>query len=357
MSFNPTSPHKLDLLPPKKAIKNGDFSDILLKARVELAELKGATGHIPNPLLLTAPLLIRESVESSGIENINTTVANVLENQLLPESERSAPDKEVLHYREALHWGASKLDSFSLSNRTILGIQQKLLPFGPGEYRRLQNAIENSRTKEILYTSPAANDIPMLISNWEKFVNDSKDLDPLIRAAIAHYQFEAIHPFGDGNGRTGRILMVLQLVRDEILELPILFISGFINKNKTDYYKLLRGVTKDENWGGYIAFMLEAFYAQAKETKDALKKVDALHRETKQKIKSDHSKIYSADLLEALFTFPVINPTHLAKVLNIHYTTASKYLIELEKAGLLGSTKVGRNHFFINKKLVVILSR
>ena len=357
MSFNPIFPHPLDLLPPQKTLKNEDFYQLLLNARVELAELKGSCGQIPNPLLLTAPLLIRESVESSGIENINTTVANVLENQLLPEAQRNAPDKEVLHYREALHWGYSKLGEFPLVSRLILGIQKKLIPSGSGKYRGMQNAIQNTRTKEVLYTPPVASDVPMLIGNWEKFVNESKDLDSLIRTAIAHYQFEAIHPFDDGNGRTGRILMVLQLVNDGILELPILFISGFINKNKADYYKLLRKVTSDEGWHDYIAFMLEGFYLQAKETKEALRSVKILHDEMKRKIKQEHSKIYSADLLEALFTYPVINPTHLAKELDCHYVTAGIYLKELEAAGMLTSTKVGRNHFFVNKKLVTILSR
>ncbi len=348
MSFNPTGPHKLDLLPPKQAIKNGDFHDLLLNARVELAELKGATGHIPNPLLLITPLMVRESVESSGIENINTTVAKVFENQLLPESEQSTPDKEVIHYREALHWGANKLDEFALSNRIIIGVQQKLLPNDLGGYRKIQNQIVNTRSKEVLYTPPTCVSIPELISNWEKFVNTNDGLDPLLRAAIAHYQFESIHPFLDGNGRTGRILMVLQLVKDGVLDHPILFISGYINKNKSDYYRLLRDVTVNNNWAAYIEFMLQAFCVQAQETKAALKKVESLIRELKQKIKNEHPKIYSGDLLEALFTYPVINPSKMASVLDIHYTTASRYLIELEKAGILHSVKVGRNHFFVN---------
>ncbi|MCU0680477.1 MAG: hypothetical protein MUF50_04215, partial [Planctomycetes bacterium] len=141
MLFNPAQPHDLDQLPPKKLIKKEDFSDILLKARVELAELKGSTGQIPNPLLLTAPVLIRESVESSGIENINTTVANVLENQLLPENEQRKPDKEVLRYREALYWGAINLNSVSISNRLILGIHKKLIAEVGGFYRSGQNQI------------------------------------------------------------------------------------------------------------------------------------------------------------------------------------------------------------------------
>ena len=357
MSFNPIQPNQVELLPPKKKIKNEDFSDILLKARVELAELKGSAGQIPNPLLLTAPLLIRESVESSGIENINTTVANVLENQLLPDDEQHKPDKEVLRYREALYWGANKIEEVSISNRLILGVHKKLIAENGGNYRREQNQIVNSKTGEILYTPPIQTQIPELIGNWGKYVNENKELDPLIRTAIAHQQFESIHPFLDGNGRTGRILMVLELLKEDILELPILFISGYINKNRTEYYRLLREVSSDDNWHEYIKFMLQGFYLQAKETKETLKKVNNYHHELKKQIKLEHSKIYSADLLEALFSFPVITPTKLASEMGIHYTTASKHLLILSKAGIVESAKVGRNHFFINKKLVSILSK
>lgn len=356
MSFNPTYPHKLELLPPHATLRDEDFSGLLLKARVELAELKGSCGQLPNPLLLIAPLLIRESVESSGIEDINTTVANVLENQVLPEDQRSKPDKEVLRYREALYWGTQNLKDISLSNRMILGIHKKLLVNG-GEYRREQNHIVNSKTGEILYTPPVQTDIPGLVGNWETYVNENKNLDPLIRAAIGHYQFESIHPFIDGNGRTGRILMVLQLVRDEVLELPVLFISGYINKNRNEYYELLRGVTARDAWKPFIEFMLQGFYLQARETKDTLKRVTNLHKELKNVIKENHPKIYSADLLEALFSYPVITPTQLAKELDIHYTTASKHLGQLAGAGILQSMKVGRNHFFINRRLIAILTK
>jgi len=357
MSFNPIQSHDLNLLPPEISIKNEDFSDLLLKARIELAELKGSAGQIPNPLLLTAPLLIRESVESSGIENINTTVSKVLENQLLPEDEQHVPDKEVLRYREALYWGAKHIEEFSVSNRLILGIHKKLIRENGGNYRREQNHIVNSSTGEILYTPPVQTEIGRLIGNWEKYVNENKELDPLIRTAIAHQQFESIHPFLDGNGRTGRILMVLHLMREDVLELPILFISGYINKNRSEYYKLLRNVTINNEWHEYIVFMLQGFYLQAKETKETLKKISLYHRDLKQKIKTEHCKIYSADLLEALFTFPVITPTKLASEMGVHYTTTSKYLMTLNKVGILESAKVGRNHFFINKQLVSILSK
>lgn len=357
MLFDPTKPHNLELLPPRVSIKNEDFFDALIKARVELAELKGSAGQIPNPLLLTAPLLIRESVESSGIENIHTTVANVLENQLLPENEQRDPDKEVLRYRQALYWGSNNIDKVALSNRLILGIHKKLIEQNGGSYRNIQNQIENTKTKEIIYTPPIQSRIPELIGDWENYVNQNKSLDPLIRAAIAHQQFESIHPFCDGNGRAGRILMVLQLIQDDILDLPILFISGYINKNKSEYYNLLREVTAKGNWHEFINFMLDCFYLQARETKETLKAISQYQHELRRQLKDNFGKIYSADLLEALFSFPIITPTKLGLEMNTHYTTASRHLVVLAEAGLLTSTKVGRNHFFVNKKLVSILSK
>lgn len=356
MSFNPTYPIDLVPLPPQKAIDYGSFSELLLKARVELAELKGASGQIPNPLLLTSPLLIKESVESSGIENINTTVANVLENQLLPDDEQSKPNKEVLKYRQALFWGMSNMPDIGISNRMILGIHEQLMLTGGGMYRREQNQIVNSTTGEVLYTPPLQNRISELISNWENYLNGPTDVDPLIRAAIAHQQFESIHPFLDGNGRTGRILMVLELVKDGVLDLPIIFISGYINKNRAEYYRLLRAVTSDDAWEEYISFMLKGFYLQAKETKEILNAIVRLHNELRRNIKDNHTKIYSADLIEILFSYPVITPTKLASEMNIHYTTASKYLLQLAEAGILESMKVGRNHFFANQALLKLLN-
>src|SRR3989344_1826040 len=249
MSFNPARPNNLALLPPELPPIDSEVNSVLLKARVALAELKGACGQIPNPLLLTAPLVIRESVASSNIENINTTLEEVLQGQLFPEGERRTPDKEVLRYREALYLGNKMMRESALSSRTILAIQEALTSGKQSGYRRTQNKIINSATGETLYTPPAANELPVLISNWEKYANDKAVVvDPLIRAAVCHYQFESIHPFGDGNGRTGRILMVLQLVQDGVIDMPVLYISGYIKKNRPEYYRLLRAINAGGSW-------------------------------------------------------------------------------------------------------------
>ncbi|MBI5399989.1 Fic family protein [Candidatus Saganbacteria bacterium] len=306
-------------------------------------------------LLLLSPAILRESIASSEIENIHTTMIEVLQNQLFPEKEQRETDKEVLRYRDAILWGKTQLEKLPISTRLILGIQNKLIPSSHGNYRQQQNAIVNHRTMQRIYTPPVARDIPQLMSNWETFINMEEGIDPLIKAAISHYQFEAIHPFEDGNGRTGRILMVLYLVSVEVLDWPILFISGYINKNRSEYYQLLNDITNNNKWDEFILFMLNGFYLQAKETRELLLKIMRLFEEYKQKSKIEHRKIYSADLVEALFTFPIITPVKLGKELGIHYATASRHLHQLAKAKMLGEQKVGKYHFFINKELLKVM--
>jgi Fic family protein len=358
MSFDAAYPLRLAPLPPQKEIRNTDFGDLLIKARVELAELKGACGQIPNPLLLMSPAIIRESVASSNIENINTTLADVLQWQLFPEAEQRQPDKEVLRYREAMNWGFEKAEKYALSSRLITGIQARLVPDGNGRYRREQNQIANLANRETLYTPPIASDIPSLISNWENYANAlDESLDPLIRVIISHYQFEAIHPFRDGNGRTGRILMILQLIQYGLLQFPVLYISGYINQHRSDYYDHLLAVTKERNWHGFIEYMLQGFYAKAMETREDLQKITFLFDQIKEQIRSENKKIYGLELVETLFTYPIITPTKLASELNMHYTTTSRYLSQLTEMGILKDTKVGKHHLFVNYRLLEILSK
>ena len=357
MSFDPTHPHPLSLLPPKTDIRNGDYSELLLKARTALAELKGSCRFHPNPMLLLSPAIIKEAVASSKIENINTTIAEALQGQLFPESEQRSPDKEVLRYRDAVLWGFEHRKDHPITTRLILGIQHALLPDKPEGYRQQQNRIANDTTGEVLYTPPSRTEIPRLIGNWEKFINDPSELDPLIKCAVAHYQFEAVHPFGDGNGRTGRILMVLQLIQDGLLPLPILYVSGYINERRSEYYRLLQGVTASEGWREFIEFMLTGFWHQAQQTTAILDKIGSLFAELRQELKQKHKPIYTADLVQALFTFPIIIPARLADLLGVHYMTASKYLKTLAKAGILKEKRHGKYHLFINHKLLEIMQK
>jgi Fic family protein len=357
MSFSPTYPFQLPELPPNITFNDEKIIALLLKARTELGELKGYTFSIPNPMLLLSPAILKEAIASSQIENINTTIENVLQLSLFPENERRQPDKEVQHYHDAILWGFKNLPSLQLSSRMTTGIHSILLPEGDKKFRRTPNKIENTLTKKILYTPPNANEIPRLMSNWENFVHaEDEKIDVLVRCALAHYQFEAIHPFGDGNGRTGRITAVLYLVQKELLSLPILFISGYINKNRNEYYKLLLNVSAKGEWNEFVLFMLRAIYFQAKETKKMLLNIKELYEKYKELVKSKHKNIYTADLVDILFAHPIITPVAFGKKLDAHYTTASKYLAELVKGKILKDEYVGKYHLFINHKLMNILN-
>ncbi len=295
---------------------------------------------------------------SSNIENINTTLADVLQWQLFPETEQRQPDKEVLRYRDAMAWGFENMEKYALSSRLITGIQKHLIPDGNGQYRREQNQIANLVSRESLYTPPIASDIPRLIGNWENYVNTpTESLDPLIRVIVSHYQFEAIHPFRDGNGRTGRILMIFQLIQYGLLQFPVLYISGYINQHRSEYYQSLLAVTQDQNWHGFIDYMLRGFHVKAMETRDDLKRIALLFEEIKEQIRSENKKIYRLDLVEALFTYPVITPTKLASELSMHYTTTSRYLAQLAEMGILKEAFAGKHHLFANYRLFQILSK
>lgn len=366
--ISPDEPFRLPPLPPVEFEMTGEVTlrllPILLKARTELGELKGYASALPNPMLLLSPAIVRESVASSQIENINTTVEEVLQRQLFPESEQRPADKEVLRYRDAVLWGFEQLNTLPISTRLILGIHHELMPSSEKAFRKTQNKIENTVTREAVYTPPVASEVPALINNWEKFVNETSmhvaegsggGLDALVRAAVAHYQFEAIHPFGDGNGRTGRILIVLQLIQDQLLSLPILYISGYINTRRSEYYRLLNAVTRKGEWEAWIVFMINGFYEQALGTKKLLFGIKQLYGEVKENLRRDQKRLYNANVIEAIFTYPIISPVRLGKELNVHYTTASKYLSQLEEAGFLKSAFVGKYHLFVNQPLLDIL--
>ena len=360
MTFNKDYPfNDLPLLPSMVNINNETFSSELIKARAEIAELKGYLHSLPiDPMLIISPSILRESLASSEIENIHTTLADVLQAQLLLDDAKSGSgaDKEVLRYRDALMWGFEHLNEYGLSTRLILGIQHELLPQKREGYKREQNYIADSVTGEIIYTPPGPTEMDRLMYNWEIFSNKKDDkFDPLIRCAIAHYQFESIHPFEDGNGRTGRILTVLQLINEDLLPLPTFFISGYLIQNRISYYKHLREVTANNSWSGYISFMLEAFYNQAKETKRVVLSAKKEHGNFKEFLKINYPNLYSADLVNALFRYPIINPGKLADELGVHRVTAGRYLKEMTAKGLLTETKSGTYHLYINHRLLDVM--
>ena len=356
VDFNPEKPYRLPVLPPSFDFRNPDFLELAALARTDLGELKGYSSGMPNPMLLLSPAIIKESVASSNIENINTTVENVFQQSLFPELERSEDDKEVLRYRDAILNGISQMKELPISRRLIEIVHKSLLKGKNPGVRKNQNQIANLSTGKIIYTPPDPREVSNLLTNLEEFIHADDRIDSLIKCAIVHYQFEAIHPFLDGNGRTGRILMVLYLVSQGLLNYPILYISGYINKHKDKYYDGLLNVTRHGDWNAYILFMLEAFRSQAKETKEVLFKIMELFLIYKDDIQQKLPRIYRADLVEHMFAMPILSPVALGDRLKVHYSTASRYLEKLQGAGFLQDIKYGKYHLFINMKLMAIIS-
>ncbi|MDR1032823.1 MAG: Fic family protein [Candidatus Nomurabacteria bacterium] len=344
--------NKLKMLSPLPTVDFDQFNKKIIAIREKIGVLKGACYGLPNPQLLLSPAVLRESLESSEIENIVTTLANVLQAQLFPEAERSANDKEVLRYNAALHAGMDEMKKRYFGSNTIRTVHATLVPSEPN-FRTTQNELRNARTNEVVYTPPPANAISGYLSDLEKFINNEENgLDPIIKTVITHYQFESIHPFGDGNGRTGRILIVLCLIHFGLLDLPVLFISEYINNHKKEYYDTIRNVTDSGDWVSYISYMLDAFLYQAEKSTQLLLTIKELHDTTKRLVREKLPKIYSRDLIDAIFNQPFITPTRYSTIMKVSYQTGSKHLKQLEKIGVMKSVKLGKYLLFANVKLM-----
>ena len=355
MPFNPHHPFDLPPLPPdwkQEVLFEPELTRLIIKTHRAIGELKGLTRAIPKayPLLMNIPVL-QEAVSSSAIEGIHTTVETLLEAQIKMEKERDPASKEALRYKAALNTGFKSFKSYkSLSTRVILDIHRRIVP-GGGNFKTQENKIAGRGP--VLYTPPSPVQINNLMSNWENYVNRQDDkIDPLIKTAVSHYQFEAIHPFPDGNGRTGRILMVLQLVLCELLDWPVLYISGYLIKNRSRYYSLLLEISTSGNWLKFIKFMIKAFHTQAGVTKQVILNIIEAKREMKKILKSKHASLYSQELLEHLFSYPVTYSKFMGSELNITYQTAGKYLSGLEKVGLLSKKQAGTYILYYNLGLL-----
>jgi Fic family protein len=372
MPFLSKQPYELTKLPPPVAI--ADVPDLLRflevhnQALQEVSQLNGALMEIKRPDLFLSPFYLKEAINSSAVENIHTTIESALEDETRSENERRAENKEVMNYRTALLAGIRSQESFGLSSRTIKAIHKELkVKKGvPGEFRRVQNNIANVKrdgTSDILYTPPVASSIEGLIGNWEKFVSEDKNFFPLIRAAIAHYQFEAIHPFEDGNGRTGRILIILQMLHDEILSHPALFVSGYISDNEDRYKRLLLEVTRDGQWWPFVNFMLVGFATQALKTRLVLEQLKIARREVRESLYKRGKKLIRESniplVVDHIFHYPTTHPSFMERDTGIHWQTCSKYLKALAGEKILSEDPRGKYKFFRNKRALdaLILKR
>lgn len=351
----------MQLLPPKiDKVETPAILKKLASAHRYLAEMKGVASAIPNPSILIDTLSLREARESSAIENIITTYDEVYQSSVANQHYASPAAKEVHSYSQALKFGFDLVRVTGLlTNKHILQIQETIENNNAG-YRKLPGTkLLNSNTGEVVCTPPQEYDeIVSLMYNLEEFINGENILavDPLIKMAIIHHQFESIHPFYDGNGRTGRIINILYLIHQQLLDIPILYLSRYIIRHKEKYYRLLQEVRDTGSWEEWILYILDAVELTAADTITLIQQIREMMQQHKSNIRTKLPKIYSQDLLNNLFRYPYTKIDFVAKDLKVSRNTAIKYLDALNAIGILEKRKIGRENFYINQPLFRLLS-
>ena len=343
---------KLNNLPLAHQIETQKVLKKAISANRALANLNGVARIIPNSAILINSLVLQEAKDSSAIENIITTHDELYRANLDIESVTNEA-KEVQNYKEALLRGFALVkDTKLLLKKHIVDIQAVLEQNDAGIRKQAGTNLKNSLTGEVIYTPPQDYEtIQELLTNLENYINEPNDIDPLVNMAIIHHQFESIHPFYDGNGRTGRIINILYLILKDLLDIPVLYLSRYIITHKADYYRLLSDVSFNDGLNEWILFMLRGVEEIARETIQTIKSIETLMNETKNIIIEQKPKIYSKDLLEALFYHPYTKKAFIVEHLKISRPTVTNYLNELENIGILSSKKIGKEIFYIHTKL------
>jgi len=345
----------LSPLPPGIELETRQVLRKLASAHRYLAELKGMAASIPNESILINTLTLQEAKDSSEIENIVTTHDELYKNSLFHDYIHNPAAKEVCDYAAALRIGFKQVrqDRLITVNR-ILKIHQVLEQNDAGIRRLPGTELMNDRTGEMVYTPPQDYQVIVeLLNNLERFINEDAmlDVDPLVKMAVIHYQFESIHPFYDGNGRTGRILNILYLVAQGLLEIPVLYLSRYIIQTKDDYYRLLQTVRDEGAWESWLLYMLKGVEVTSRQTIGLIREIKRLMQDYKQRIRSGLPKIYSQDLLNNLFCHPYTRIEYMQQDLGVSRLTATKYLEQLTEAGFVQKQKQGRYNYYINRPL------
>lgn len=356
-NFNRKEPYNnLPLLPPKIDVETKAILRKTISAGRALAQLNGTLLNLPNPTLFIDTIYLQEAKASSEVENIITTNDELYKSIVAERKVENSATKEVLSYKEALWLGLEhiKTKPFITTNLCISIVQcikqnNASIRVTPG------TNLANSHG-EVIYTPPSEeNIIREKLANLEKFINEDETIDPLIKMALMHYQFEAIHPFSDGNGRTGRILLLLYLKLSGLLDTPAIYLSEYIINHKIDYYLKLKGVTENNEWEAYILYMLDMIEETAKKGLEQLDKITSLINNTANEIKTKLPKVYSKDLVEILFRLPYTKRQHLIDENIGNPKTVGNYLQSLEEHGFLKSVKVGKEKLYLNEQLLKIL--
>ena len=354
--------YQIPPLPPPADFETKPVLKALAAAHRYLAELKGRAASIPNQGVLIDTLVLQEAKASSEVENIVTTQDELFQTAIFPDDQGSAAAKEVALYRDALMLGYAALRKTQgvIANSTLIKMFRLLKRRDDGFRRTPGTTLKNEADGKIIYVPPqSASDIVEYMSALENFINDdgASDLDPLIKMAIIHHQFESIHPFPDGNGRIGRVLNMLYLTRTDLLEIPILYLSRHITRTKPEYYRLLQHVRDSGEWEGWTLYMLDAVAVTAMATLELVEGLRLLMADYKARLRRDLPKIYSQDLLNNLFRHPYTRIDFVVAELGVTRQTAANYLDKLADAGFVEKRRAGRNNYYINAPLVDLFLR
>jgi len=352
--------NKIPTLPLPQDVETRAVLKRLNAVRAALAALNGVAESIPNERIILNTLALQEAKDSSAIENIVTTHDELYTSDSVTRQFTSHAAKEVYSYAHALLEGFTQVkDSGLITVNNILRLQALLEENDAGFRKVPGTALKNDQTGETVYTPPQEFDeIIRLMGNLEHFINDGDltDLDPVVKMAIIHHQFESIHPFYDGNGRTGRIINILYLVKENLLKLPILYLSRYINQNKATYYRLLQETRESNNWEPWILYMLDAVEETALQTTNIIREIKKLMALHKQKIRSELPKIYSQDLINSLFKHPYTKIEFIKNDLGIGRKTAGRYLDQLCETGLITKNKIGKENYYFHNDLILLLT-
>ena len=358
MPFNRQQPYNdLPLLPPITELETRAVLKQAISANRVLANLRGLAAKIPNQGLLINSIVLQEARLSSEIENIVTTNDELYRAAANGDGKTDPHTKEVLRYREALHFGFKALRERPLNSNLFIELVQLIKQVDIGIRAIPGTALKND-LGEVIYTPPVGEAVIRdKLANLEQFIHADDGLDPLVKMAVMHYQFEAIHPFSDGNGRTGRILNLLFLVEQQLLDIPVLFLSRYIITHRQDYYAGLRGVTESQDWERWVLFMLKAVESTAQQTFEQVNRILALMEEVRERVQREAESIYSKDLVEAIFMQPYTKIAFLVEAGIAKRQTASRYLQTLAAMGVLREEQVGREKYYINDALFAELTR
>ena len=347
----------LPLLPPPGEIETKVVLKACIEARAAVAELKQSGELIPNQAMLINTISVLEAQASSAIENIVTTADRLFQFASTPEAEMDAATKEALRYSRALSSGFQSIQARPLTKQTAIEVCSTIKGVDMRIRRTPGTALVEASSGQVIYTPPETETVLQdKLTNWEKFIHQATEYDPLVRLAMMHYQFEAIHPFTDGNGRTGRILNILFLIDLGLLEIPVLYLSRYIIQHKQEYYRFLHQVTTQGDWQSWILFMLNAVLETARWTTQKIKAIRELMDVTAEYVKATRPKVYNRDLLDLIFIQPYCRISNVVDTKIAHRQTAANYLKQLCEIGVLKEAKVGREKLFIHPHFLELLT-